>query len=99
MHRLYARQAYGHYGFADAFNPMSGWVSRDVVGVAVGITLLGAENLRTGSVWRWFMSNPEPERALDIVGLVNLRHPLEHYRIEPDAIPPDWRYYRARDLR
>jgi hypothetical protein len=98
MRALYGSKAYGRYGFADAFNPLNGWVSRDVVGVAVGITLLSAENLRTGSVWRWFMSNPEPERALDIVGLVNLHHPLEHYQIEPDAIPPVWNY-RASDFR
>jgi hypothetical protein len=86
MLKLYGRKAYGRYGFADAFNPTTGWVDSDVVGIAAGITLLSAENLRTGSVWRWFMSNPEPERALDIVGLMDTRHPLEHYRIVPDAI-------------
>jgi hypothetical protein len=32
------------------------------------------------------MSNPEPERALDIAGLIDARHPLEHYRVDPDAI-------------
>ena len=90
MRRLYGEKVYGRYGFADAFNPTSGWVSKDVVGLAAGITLLSAENLRAGSVWRWFMSNPEPERALDIVGLADVRHPLEHYRIEPDAIADDW---------
>jgi hypothetical protein len=88
----YGKKIYGRYGFADAFNPTSGWVSRDVVGIDVGITLLSAENLRTGSVWRWFMSNPEPERALDIVGLWNVHHPLEHYRIDPDAIADDWNH-------
>jgi hypothetical protein len=65
----YGSTAYGRYGFADAFNPMTGWVSRYVIGIDAGITLLSAENLRTGNVWRWFMSNPEPERALELVGL------------------------------
>ena len=88
MRRLYGAKVYGRYGFADAFNPTTGWVSDDVVGIAVGITLLSAENLRTGSVWKWFMSDPVPERALDIVGLVDIRHPLQNYKIEPDAIPP-----------
>ncbi len=87
----YRPKVYGRYGFVDAFNPTTGWVGPDFVGIAVGITLVSAENLRSGAVWKWFMSNPEPERALDIVGLVNLRHPLEHYRIEPDAIPSDLR--------
>jgi hypothetical protein len=90
MRERYGKKIYGRYGFADAFNPTTGWVSKDVVGIAVGITLLSAENLRSGNVWKWFMSNPEPERALDIAGLVNFRHPLEHYRIEPDAIIDNW---------
>ncbi len=72
---------YSRYGFADAFNPTTGWVSRYVIGIDVGITLLSAENLRTGSVWQWFMSNAEPERALDLVGLINIRHPLQNYQI------------------
>ncbi len=84
MLELYGKKAYGRYGFVDAFNPTDGWVSRDVVGIDAGITLLSAENLRTGSVWRWFMSNPEPERALDLVGLVDRRHPWKNYRIDPD---------------
>jgi hypothetical protein len=66
----YGKKIYGRYGFADAFNPTTGWVSDNVIGIDVGITMLSAENLRTGSVWKWFMSNPEPERALDLVGLV-----------------------------
>jgi hypothetical protein len=65
----YGATTYGRYGFADAFNPMTGWVSRYVIGIDAGITLLSAENLRTGSVWQWFMRNPEPERVLDLVGL------------------------------
>ena len=59
----------GRYGFADAFNPNTGWVNPDVIGIDVGITLLSAENLRTGNVWRWFMANREITRAMDAVGL------------------------------
>jgi hypothetical protein len=66
----YGRKVYGRYGFADAFNPTTGWVSRYVIGIDVGITLLSAEDLRTGNVWRWFMSNTDVERALDMIGLV-----------------------------
>ena len=66
----YGKKIYGRYGFADAFNPTTGWVSRYVIGIDVGITLLSAEDLRTGNVWRWFMSNTEVERALDMIGLV-----------------------------
>lgn len=34
-----------------------------------GITLLSAENLRSGFVWKWFMKNPEVQRAVDLAGL------------------------------
>jgi hypothetical protein len=40
-----------------------------VIGISVGITLLSAENLRTGQVWNWFMRNPEILRAMEAVGL------------------------------
>lgn len=66
----FGRKVYGRYGFADAFNPTTGWVSRYVIGIDVGITLLSAEDLRTGNVWEWFMSNTDVQRALDMIGLV-----------------------------
>ena len=31
---------------------------------------ISAENLRGGSVWRWFMLNPEPKRAMRLIGLL-----------------------------
>jgi hypothetical protein len=62
-------RVYGRYGFIDAFNPLTGWVGPDIVGINQGITLLSAENLRTGAVWSWFMSNPEIPRAMELVGL------------------------------
>jgi len=67
----YGKKIYGRYGFVDAFNPTTGWVSQHVIGIDVGITLLSAENLRTCKVWDWFMANPEADRALDLVGLVS----------------------------
>ena len=66
----FGKKIYGRYGFADAFNPTTGWVSRYVIGIDVGITLLSAENLRTGNVWQWFMSNSDVDRALGMIGLV-----------------------------
>jgi hypothetical protein len=64
MKRRYGDKIYGRYGFADAFNPHTGWVNQDVIGIDVGITLLSAENLRSGNVWRWFMRNAEIKNAL-----------------------------------
>ncbi|NOT60699.1 MAG: hypothetical protein HOP19_10810, partial [Acidobacteria bacterium] len=44
-------------------------VNPDVIGIDLGITLLSAENLRSGNVWRWFMRNAEMSRALRLAGL------------------------------
>jgi hypothetical protein len=64
----YGAQTFGRYGFADAFNPNTGWVDTDVIGLDQGITLLGAQNLKDGLVWRYFMRNAEIPRALRLVG-------------------------------
>jgi hypothetical protein len=68
MRARYPR-TYGKYGFADVFNPNTRWINRDVIRIDLGITLLGAENARSGNVWRWFMKNPEIPKALEMVGL------------------------------
>ena len=69
MKNRFGKTIYGRYGFADAFNPNNGWVNPDVIGIDVGITLLSAENLRTGKVWQWFMKNPEIRLALKRISL------------------------------
>jgi hypothetical protein len=69
MKERFGEKIYGRYGFVDAFNPTTGWVGPDVIGINVGPILLSAENLRTGNVWRWFMQNAEIPRALSLVGL------------------------------
>lgn len=61
-------RAWSRYGFVNAFNPMSGWYDPDVVGIDTGITLLMAENLRTGFVWETFMRNANVRRALERAG-------------------------------
>ena len=64
MKAKYGDKIYGRYGFADAYNPKTGWIARDVIGIDLGITLLSAENLRSGKIWFWFMQNPEISLAL-----------------------------------
>jgi len=49
------------------------WVNPDVIGVDLGITLLSAENLGTGRVWKWFMMNPEIPLALERAGVMPRR--------------------------
>ncbi|MEO8574507.1 MAG: glucoamylase family protein, partial [Pyrinomonadaceae bacterium] len=69
MKRVYGEKVYGRYGFADAFNPQTGWVNPDVIGIDLGIALLSIENLRSGKVWYWFMQNDEIRRAMRRVSL------------------------------
>jgi hypothetical protein len=53
----YATRAWRQYSFVDAFNPLKNWYNRDVIGIDLGITLLMAENARSGFVWEQFMNN------------------------------------------
>ena len=70
MREKFDDRLYGRYGFVDAFNPNTGWVNSDVIGIDVGITLLSAENARSNNVWRWFMRNAEIPRAMQKVRLI-----------------------------
>ncbi len=61
-------KAWCRYGFVDAFNPLEDWYDTDVIGIDTGITMLMAENARTGFVWDTFMKNPEAQRGMTIAG-------------------------------
>jgi hypothetical protein len=69
MKRRYEELSWCRYGFVDAFNPLTKWSDTDVVGIDTGITMIMAENLRTGFVWDTFMRNPEARRGVDRAGL------------------------------
>ena len=75
------------YGFVDAFNPLLGWASRDVLGIDVGISLLMAENARSEFVWRTFMRNPEARLAMEKAGFSPLKRAPALYAVnEPAAL-------------
>ena len=65
----YGDRAWSRYGFVNAFNPLKKWYDTDVVGIDTGITMVMAENLRTGFVWESFMKNPEARRGMERAGL------------------------------
>ncbi|MGI8639183.1 MAG: glycoside hydrolase family 3 N-terminal domain-containing protein [Pyrinomonadaceae bacterium] len=69
MKDKYGNKVYKKYGFTDAFNPHNGWVNGDILGIDLGITILSAENLRSGKVWFWFMQNPEARKAFYKIGI------------------------------
>ena len=73
--RINYAKAWKRYGLVDAFNPLTGWYDPDVLGIDLGITILMAENHRTGLVWSTFMKNPEAEAAMKKVG-------FRHYQLK-----------------
>jgi hypothetical protein len=79
---LYGDQAWSEYGFVNAFNPGTNWFDTDVIGIDSGITMLMAENLRTGFVWKTFVKNPEAWRGMELAGLK--RYQPSH---TPEAMP------------
>jgi hypothetical protein len=68
MRERFGQRIWQRFGFVDAFNPATGWIAPDVIGIDAGITLLMAENARSGFVWRQFMRNPETQRAMRLAG-------------------------------
>ena len=71
----FGKDAWGRYGFCDAFHPDLLWYDTDVIGIDLGIGLLMAENLRTAFVWETFMQNPEPVAAMKACGFHSNRQP------------------------
>ena len=90
MRTEYGDRIWRRYGFADAFNPVTGWVDTDVIGIDLGIAMLQAENERSGLVWRFFMRAPEVQNALDRAGFLSQKRDLT--RDEQKA----WREVAAR---
>jgi hypothetical protein len=68
MRSKWGKQAWGRYGFVDAFHPAANWYDTDVLGIDQGISVLMAENLRSGLVWNTFMRNPESVTAMQRAG-------------------------------
>jgi hypothetical protein len=68
LYLRYGVQTWKRYGFVNAFNPLTGWIDPDVIGISTGISMVMAENHRSRFVWQVFMKNPETERAMELVG-------------------------------
>jgi hypothetical protein len=64
----YREKVWTKYNFRDAFNPLTNWYDTDVLGIDFWITMLMAENHRTGFVWEQFMKNPEAQKAMQLAG-------------------------------
>lgn len=73
QHAHFGSQIYGRYGFTNAFNPVTRWIDPDVIGIDTGITLLMAENRRSGGVWSAFMKHPVAQAGLERAGFTPVR--------------------------
>ncbi len=65
--------AWSRYGFVNAFNPLKKWYDSSVIGIDTGITMLMAENARSGFVWNTFMKNAEAKRGMKRAGFYRYR--------------------------
>ena len=70
MKNKWGAKAWGRYGFVDAFHPAANWYDPDVLGIDQGISVIMAENLRSGLIWETFMRNPEAVLAMKKAGFV-----------------------------
>lgn len=68
MRSKWGKQAWGRYGFVDAFHPAANWYDPDVLGIDQGISAIMAENLRSSLVWSTFMRNRECTTAMQRAG-------------------------------
>ena len=66
LHRLeeLAPNSWTRYGYGDAVNVDRDFVCRHTIALDQGMALLAIENLRSGLIWRLFMSHPVAQRAL-----------------------------------
>lgn len=70
LRHQYGEKIWKRYGFVDAFNPLTGWVDSDVVGIDAGISILMAENARSQFVWKTFMRSREAQAAMQKCGFL-----------------------------
>jgi hypothetical protein len=68
-------RAWRRYGLIDAFNPHTNWYDPASIGIDTGVTLLMAENLRTGFVWKIFMKSAEAKRGIERAGFEDVSEP------------------------
>ena len=67
MREKMGERVWTRYGFVDAFNSKTNWFATDILGIDQGISVLMAENLRSGFAWQYFMKNREIVHAMNQV--------------------------------
>ncbi|MBS2211378.1 Ig-like domain-containing protein [Carboxylicivirga mesophila] len=62
---------WGPYGFYDAFSIQDEWYATSNIGIDQGPIVIMIENHRTGLLWDLFMSAPEVQSAMNLLGFTN----------------------------
>src|SRR5208283_772247 len=62
---------WGRFGFADAFQESSGWVSGAYIAIDQGPIVAMIENYRSGLLWNLFMKDPDVATGLRRLGFVS----------------------------
>ena len=65
--------SYGLYGFVSGLNPTQNWKSADALGIDLGQLMLNIENARDGAPWKWMMSQPRVQLAMQRAGFRSSR--------------------------
>lgn len=63
---------WGIYGFTDAFNETENWYANSYLAIDQGPEVVMIENYRTGLFWKLFMSCPEIQKGLKILGFESI---------------------------
>ena len=64
----YGDSLWGIYGFHDAFNPTEKWWADSYLAIDQGPIVVMIENFRSGLLWDLFMSAPEIQNGLNLLG-------------------------------
>ncbi len=62
---------WGDYGFYDAFSPQEGWVANSFLAIDQGPIVVMIENYRSGLCWDLFMSCPEINVGMNLLGFTH----------------------------
>ncbi len=68
FYRDLGAKTWGEYGFHDGFNETEDWNENIYMALNQAPIVVMIENYRSGLIWKYFMSNPEIQPALDAIG-------------------------------
>jgi len=63
-YRNYGSFLWGEYGFRDAFNLNDNWCSNIYMGLNQGAITVMMENYRSGTIWKYFMKDPDIQKMV-----------------------------------